>query len=86
MPLRVAVHAEANWLAGINKGDFSKFLTLVTNDSLPINDYLFGYFLQQFAFFAFRQMFLVSRLIDSPVMNGLLLVPSNRAFADFEAR
>jgi hypothetical protein len=81
MPLCLAVHADANWLAGVNEGDFSKFLSLVNNDSLSIDEDAVD---EGWLFAGWN--FPVPRLIDSPSMNGLLLVPSNQAFADFEAR
>jgi hypothetical protein len=83
------VLADADWLDGIDEGRFSRFLSLVCNESLVFtydNVWVvdFEYLSQTRSFYESNVS--APRFVDSPLLEGLLLVPSDQGIEGFEAR
>jgi hypothetical protein len=85
------VLADADWLASIDSSSYSTFLSLAYNESWTFSaraskalESSLSY--RPGSFDAFIDQIPMPRFVDSPLLDGLLLVPSDQAFDKFEAR
>jgi hypothetical protein len=70
----------------VDTSKFSRFLSILRKESLTVDAYLLGFSYEYYYYWEYNRNISVSHLVDSPALQGMLLIPSDQAIADFEAR